>query len=85
MQEMHQSLGSEGNVNPLQHSCLEQPMDRVAWQAIVHRVAKRQTQLSTSTHRLSCGTQDLQSPLWYVGSCVAAYRLFSCGMWDLIP
>ena len=31
--------------NPLQHSCLENPMDRGAWQATVHRVAKRQTQL----------------------------------------
>ena len=31
--------------NPLQYSCLENPMDRGAWQAIVHRVAKSQTQL----------------------------------------
>ena len=30
----------EGNGNPLQHSCLENSMDRGAWQAIVHRVAK---------------------------------------------
>ena len=30
-----------GHGNPLQHSCLENPMDRGAWQAIVHRVAKR--------------------------------------------
>ena len=33
------SLG-EGNGNPLQYSCLENPMDRGAWQATVHRVAK---------------------------------------------
>ena len=32
-----------GHSNPLQHSCLEKPMDRGAWRAIVHRVAKRQT------------------------------------------
>ena len=32
------SLG-EGNVNPLQYSCLENPMDRGAWWAIVHGVA----------------------------------------------
>ena len=31
--------------NPLQYSCLENPMDRGAWQAMVHRVAKSQTQL----------------------------------------
>ena len=30
----------EGNGNPLQYSCLENPMDRGAWQAAVHGVAK---------------------------------------------
>ena len=29
-----------GNGNPLQYSCLENPMDRETWQAIVHRVPK---------------------------------------------
>ena len=29
--------------NPLQYSCLENPMDREAWQATVHRVAKNLT------------------------------------------
>ena len=28
-----------GNGNPFQYSCLENPMDRVAWWAIVHRVS----------------------------------------------
>ena len=32
-----------GHGNPLQYSCLESPMDRGAWSAIVHRVAKSQT------------------------------------------
>ena len=36
----------EGNDNLLQYSCLENPMDRGAWQGIVHRVTKSQTQLS---------------------------------------
>ena len=36
----------EGNGNPLQYSCLENPMDRGAWQATVHGVAKSQTRLS---------------------------------------
>ena len=31
------------NGNPLQYSCLENPMDRGAWPATVHRVAKSQT------------------------------------------
>ena len=38
-----------GNGNPLQYSCLENPMDRGAWQVTVHGVAKSQTQLSTHT------------------------------------
>ena len=33
----------EGNGNPLQYSCLENPMDRGAWQATVHTVTKSQT------------------------------------------
>ena len=33
----------EGNGNPLQYSGLENPMDRGAWQAIVHIIAKDQT------------------------------------------
>ena len=36
----------EGNANPLQYSCLGNPIDRGAWQATVHGVAKNQTQLS---------------------------------------
>ena len=35
----------EGNGYPLQYSCLENPKDREAWQATVHRVTKSQTQL----------------------------------------
>ena len=35
----------EGNGNPLQFPCLENPMDRGAWQATVHGVAKSQTRL----------------------------------------
>ena len=30
----------EGNGKPFQYSCLENPMDRRAWQAIVHGIAK---------------------------------------------
>ena len=39
----------EGNDNPLQYSCLENPMDRGAWWATVHGVVKTWTQLSTHT------------------------------------
>ena len=33
----------EGNGNPLQYSCLENPMDRGAWRATVHGVTKSRT------------------------------------------
>ena len=39
----------EGNGNPLQYSCLENPMDGGAWRAAVHGVAEGQTQLSDFT------------------------------------
>ena len=45
--------GEDGS--PLQYSCLENPMDRGAWQDTIHRVAKSQTRLSdftfTFTHK----------------------------------
>ena len=37
----------EGNMNPLQYSCLGNPMDRGAWWATVHGVRKSRTQLSS--------------------------------------
>ena len=51
----------EGNDNPLQYSCLENPMDRGAWLAIVHRVAKSWTRLGDFTFFLSL-YEDLQGP-----------------------
>ena len=47
-----------GHSNPLQHSYLENPMDKGAWQATVHRVGKSQTWLKwlsphTHTHKVT--------------------------------
>ena len=39
-------IAGEGNGNPFQYSCLKNSMDRGAWQATVHGVAKSWTQLS---------------------------------------
>ena len=36
----------EGNGNPLQFSCLENPMDREAWRAVVYGIANSQIRLS---------------------------------------
>ena len=46
---------SEGKGNPLQYSCLENPMDRGAWQAPVHGVTKSRIQLK----QLSMNQQDI--------------------------
>ena len=42
----------EGNGNPLQYSCLGNPVDRGAWWATVHRVTQSWTQLSMHIHYL---------------------------------
>ena len=42
-------MDGEGSGNPLQYSCLENPMDRGAWEAAVCGVAKSQTRLSDFT------------------------------------
>ena len=39
----------EGNGNPFQYSCLENPTDRGAWQATVYGVAKSGQDLATNT------------------------------------
>ena len=48
LRSLHNDFG-EGNGNPLQYSCLKNPMDGGAWQAAVHGVAKSQTRLSDFT------------------------------------
>ena len=51
----HPILGGERNGNPLQYSCLENPMDRGAWGVIVHGSTKSWTRLSdwlTYTERI---------------------------------
>ena len=42
-------MWGEGNGTPLQHSCLENPMDRGAWKAAVYGVIKSRTRLSHFT------------------------------------
>ena len=49
----------EGNGNPLQYSCLENPMDGRAWWAIVHGVTKSRTQLSNFTSLRSILRKDM--------------------------
>ena len=51
------SLGG-GNGNPLQYSCLENPMDRGAWWATVHGVTKSQTRLAHTDAHLTKRIQE---------------------------
>ena len=48
-------IGGEGNGNPLQYSCLENPRDGGAWWATVYEVAQGQTRLK----RLSSSSRTL--------------------------
>ena len=51
----------EGNGKQLQYFCLENPMDRGAWQATAHGVAKSQTRLSNFTHSLVTTGESLHT------------------------
>ena len=53
----------EGNGNPLQYSCLENPLDRGAWRAIVYGVAKSQTYLATKHIHKGQKTDNFLPPL----------------------
>ena len=48
------NIPGEGSGNPLQYSCLENPMNRRSWWATVHGVTKTQTQLGNSAHMHAC-------------------------------
>ena len=58
-----------GHGNPLQYSCLENPMDRGAWQPTVHGVAQSQTrlkQLGTHARDLDILTlTHMHAYMWY--------------------
>ena len=74
-----------GHGSPLQYSCLENPMDRGAWQATVHGVAKSQTRLSHKAHYLFgyfwSQLWDTGSLLHHEGSFIEMCRLSSLGTW----
>ena len=55
----------EGNGNPLQYSCLENPTDRGAWQATVHGVARAGHDLVTKPPPpFPCGKSWVQEHFW---------------------
>ena len=72
----------EGNGKPLQYSCLENSMDRGAWQAAVHGVARSRWGLSLGTHTLPrayavssvCEPSFCRRPGCYTGT-VCGYKI----------
>ena len=82
----------EGNGNPLQYSCLENPMDGAAWWATVHGVTKSWTRLSDFTtlqycvdfcHTLTCirRRQWHPTPVLLPGKSHGWRSLVSCSPW----
>ena len=66
------------NGNPLQYSCLENPMDGGAWLAIVHRVAKTQTRLRDFTFTFTFMPQISLS-------CLTVVKVLKPDFWKKMP
>ena len=62
----------EGNGTPLQYSCLENPMDREAWKAVVHGGAEGRTQLSDFTFTFHFHALDKEMA---TDSCILAWKI----------
>ena len=74
----------EGNGNPLQCSCLENPRDGEAWWAAVYGVAQSRTrlkQLSSSSSRTIC--KSLYWICYNITSVVCILLFWSCDTWGL--
>ena len=71
----------EGNGSPLQYSCLENPMDRGAWWATIHGVAKSRTRLSdfcVCVFIIVCLSLPIDNPL------VNFLCLWICLLWTFL-
>ena len=67
-----------GHCNPLQYSCLENPMDRGAWRATIHRVAQSWTRLKqpsthTYTNHYNLLLKTLEVRWWWSQSNLSAH------------
>ena len=75
----HLSSG-EGDGTPLQYSCLENPMDRGAWQAAVHGVARSRTRLSNFTF-MHWRRKWQPTPVFLPGESQGRGSLVGCCLW----
>ena len=72
----------KGNGTPLQYSCLENPMDKGAWKAAVHEVAKSRTRLSDFTFTFHFHALEKEIATY---SSVLAWRIAGMGEPDGLP
>ena len=72
----------KGNGTPLQYSCLENPMDKGAWKAVVHEVAKSRTWLSDFTFTFHFHALEKEIATY---SSVLAWRIAGMGEPDGLP
>ena len=73
----------ESNGNPLQYSCLANPMDRGAWWAAVHGVARSQTRLSDFNFTFMHWRRQWQpTPVFLPGESQGQGSLVGCCFWD---
>ena len=81
--ELKRSPGEE-NGNPLQHSCLENSMDRGAWRATVHGVAKSRIQPSTHAYSSPYETETGHSHEEQICGCGGGgeWERVGLGVWD---
>ena len=75
-------VAREGNGNPLQYSCLENPMDGGAQQAAVHGVSKSQTRLSDFTFTFHWRRKWQPTPVLLPGESQGRQSLVGCSLWD---
>ena len=80
---MNRHQYGEGNGTPLQHSCLENPMDRGAWWAAVHGVAKSWTRLSgfTFTFHFHALEKEMATHSSVLGESQGWGSLVGCRLW----
>ena len=71
----------EGNGNPLQYSCLENPMDGGAWWATVHGVAKSQTRLRDFTFTFISMLEKAMAPHSSTLAWKIPWSLVGCSPW----
>ena len=84
----HQKMGylgktiREGNGTPFQYSCLENPMDRGAWWAAIHEVAKSWTPLNDFTFTFMHWRRKWQpTPMLLPGESQGRGSLVGCRLW----